>query len=337
MRKFSDRVTCFTLLLAIFLTACQAVPTLLPPTEPPSQSTSTKAATTTIKSTIEPTPTATNESPVYVYQPNPALPDAFNQLIETQNLVQPQGNPNEIVFTFEFSGSNPIGSWVYALVAPFPTVVEEVSSTWLQNLWQGQPEDAISTLIISEIDLPALSSILGEPGDSIQTLPKEQLLETAWTTQNTWAVIPFEEIQPRWKVITINGQSPIHKDFAADQYTLNVPVSAASVEEDEELSLPPEMTTLHFSNLDSNKITTVMLTGVTALVRATAVGMDQRGVLVPGENIATIMKRRTFCTSATKCRLTKTAHSIRQGVTWCSALLKITCNFSALWARISWN
>ena len=141
MRKFFDRVTCFTLLLAIFLTACQAVPTLLPPTEPPSQSTSTKAATTTIKSTNEPTPTATNEPPVYVYQPNPALPAGFNQLIDTQNLAQPQGNPNEIAFSFEFGSSNPVGNWIYALVAPFPTVVEEVSSTWLQNLWQGQLRD----------------------------------------------------------------------------------------------------------------------------------------------------------------------------------------------------
>jgi poly-gamma-glutamate synthesis protein (capsule biosynthesis protein) len=280
----------FALYFILSLFACQAAPTLTPPTEPPAKATPTQTAPTEVEIAQEFTATATSPAPVYVHKPNLDLSDAFNKLIETQNLAKPQGNPNEIVFTFEFSGSNPIGSWVYALVAPFPTVVEEVSSTWLQNLWQGQPEDAISTLIISEIDLPAIISILGEPGDSIQTLPKEQLLETAWTTQNTWAVIPFEEIQPRWKVITINGQSPIHKDFAADQYTLNVPVSAASVEEDEELSLPPEMTTLHFSNLDSNKITTVMLTGVTALVRATAVGMDQRGVLVPGENIATIMQ-----------------------------------------------
>jgi len=71
---------------------------------------------------------------------------------------------------------------------------------------------------------------------------------------------------------------------------LNVPISAASVEPDENFSLPGELSALNLSNLDSSKITTVMLTGVTALVRATAVGMDQRGVLVPGENIASVMK-----------------------------------------------
>jgi len=52
----------------------------------------------------------------------------------------------------------------------------------------------------------------------------------------------------------------------------------------------PDLTNLHLSNLDSSKLTTVILTGVTALVRATAVGMDQRGVLVPAEYLAPIMQ-----------------------------------------------
>src|SRR5690606_9804804 len=120
--------------------------------------------------------------------------------------------------------------------------------------------------------------------------PKDKLLESAWISQNTWAIIPFEELQPRWKVLLIDGQSPIHKDFTVDQYALNVPISLNLVEPDENFSHPPELADLYFTNLNSSKITTVMLTGVTALVRATAVGMDQRGVLVPGENIAAIMQ-----------------------------------------------
>src|SRR5690606_42017304 len=66
------------------------------------------------------------------------------QLVEQQNLAQAQGRLNEIAYTIDFNSSNPIGSWVYALVAPFPTVTEEVSAIWLQHLWQGQPKDEIS-------------------------------------------------------------------------------------------------------------------------------------------------------------------------------------------------
>jgi len=290
MHKPKTLLTSLSFLFILSLLACQAVPTLSSPAEPLAAVPTTQAEATETEPPQEPTATATSLPAAYVYQANPDLPAGLGQLVEQQNLAPAQGNPNEIAYTFEFSGANPLGNWIYALVAPFPTVQEEVSAPWLQNLWQGQPEETISTLIISEDDLPALSSIFGEPGESVRTLPKTQLLETAWTTQNTWAIIPFEEIQPRWKVLLIDGQSPIHKDFAADQYALNVSISVNLVESDESFSLPPELADLYFTNLDSSKITTVLLTGVTALVRATAVGMDQRGVLVPGENIASVMQ-----------------------------------------------
>lgn len=285
-----NSVITFTLIVVLTLSSCQATPTLSPPNKPPAQSTSTQPLPGEVDIEPEPTQPAAEQPTVFVYQPNPALPDGLAKMIEEQNLAKPQGNANEVAFTFTFSDDSPVGNWVFALVAPFPTVQEEVSATWLQNLWQGRPEDRVQKLLIDESDLPALKSLLGEPGDTVLTLPKEQLLETAWTTQNTWAIIPFEEIQPRWKVLLIDGQSPIHKDFTADQYALNVPISASFIETDEAFILPPEFADLTLSNLDSSKITTVMLTGVTALVRATAVGMDQRGVLVPGENIAAIMQ-----------------------------------------------
>ena len=275
-------------LFILSLLACQAAPTLTPLTETATLPITTQAPSTATES--NPAPTATSEPPLYVYQPNPDLPLALNELIELQDLTKPQSTVNEIGYTFTFSSATSVGNWVYALVAPFPTVTVEVSAIWLQNIWHGQPEDTIETLLVAEADLPALTSLLGEPGQTVQTQPKDQLLETAWTTQNTWAIIPFEEIEPRWKVIVIDGQSPIHKDFEQDQYALNVLFSASPVGPEESFTLPPELASLHLSNLDPSKLTTVMLTGVTALVRATAVGMDQRGILVPGESIASIMQ-----------------------------------------------
>ena len=288
MRRPKTLPLIFSIFFILTLLACQAAPTLTTPTQTPALPTATHAAPTAAEPT--PTPTAASIPPLYVYQPNPDLPLGLNESIEKQALPQAQGAANEVTYTFEFGSANPVGNWVFTLVAPFPTVPDEVSASWLQKLWRGQPEDAIQMLLVAEGDLPALTNILGEPGQTVQTQAKETLLETAWTTQNTWAIIPFEEIEPRWKVLIIDGQSPIHKDFNADQYALNVPISASPVEADENFPMPPELAALRFSNLDPSMITTVMLTGVTALVRATAVGMDQRGILVPGENIADIMQ-----------------------------------------------
>ena len=270
------------LIISLALSACNVAPTLAPPPNTPeSRVTVTPTATETVL------PTESPEVPVYVYQPNPDLPTKLQEQINQANLPIGEGQANEISFSFEFSPENPIGNWVYALVAPFPTITDEVSQSWLQDLWRGEPQDQIQRLLISPESLPALTSLLGEPGESLQIIASDQLLENAWTNQNTWAIIPFEEIQPRWKVILIDGQSPIHKDFDEEQYLLNAKLSITS---EAEAQLPESLENLHFSNLDSSKITTVMLTGVTALVRATAVGMDQRGVLTPAEYLAPIMQ-----------------------------------------------
>ena len=85
------------------------------------------------------------------------------------------------------------------------------------------------------------------------------------------AIIPFEDIQPKWKVLSVNGQSPLHKNFDENVYPLkiNFGLSSASFE------LPK-------SNRDESKLATVVLTGVTALVRATAATMELKGVTYPG-------------------------------------------------------
>src|SRR4030095_6229468 len=44
------------------------------------------------------------------------------------------------------------------------------------------------------------------------------------------------------------------------------------------------------SNYDSSKLTTVILTGVTALVRATAFKMEQKGITYPGEKIRDLLR-----------------------------------------------
>ncbi len=271
------------LIISLALTACNLAPTLAPPPNTPEPRAT--AIPTATAETVQ--PTESPEEPLFVYQPNLNLPAKLQEQISQANLPTGEGKANEIAFSFEFSSENPIGNWVYALVAPFPTITDEVSQSWLQDLWQGEPKDQIQSLLISRESLPALTAFLGDPGENLQIIESNQLLETAWTNQNTWAIIPFEEIQPRWKVILIDGQSPLHKDFDKEQYPLNAKLSLTS---EAEPQLPESLENLHFSNLDSSKITTVMLTGVTALVRGTAVGMDQRGVLTPAEYLAPIMQ-----------------------------------------------
>ena len=100
---------------------------------------------------------------------------------------------------------------VYALVVPFPTLTDGVSSAELKRAWvegtapapfRGHP------LLMTESTLAAIRALWGEPVDSaVRVLPAEQLLETAWSEMPSWAIVPFEVLEPKWKVLTIDGYS----------------------------------------------------------------------------------------------------------------------------------
>jgi hypothetical protein len=169
-------------------------------------------------------------------------------------------------------------SWIYALVAPFATITDDVAYADLLSTWKGAPSGPLSghTLLLAESTLAAFTAIWGEPASgAVRSVPSDQLLDAAWADPSSWAIIPFEEIQPKWKVIRVDGLSPLHKSFDENSYKLKI---SFAVSGDGTLTLPE-------TNRDPAKLTTVILTGVTALVRATAQTMELKGVTYPGDLI----------------------------------------------------
>ena len=177
--------------------------------------------------------------------------------------------------------------WVYALVAPFPTVKDGVTLDELKLAWtEGAapaPFDGIP-LLMEESTLAAFTALWGEPAaGSVRTVPADQLLDIAWSEIPLWGIIPFESLEPKWKVLTVDGQSPIRKNFDVSIYPLTIPFTLQTSNNLQSLNLPT-------SNYDPSKLTTVMLTGVTALVRATAFTMELKGTTYPGEKIRDLMR-----------------------------------------------
>lgn len=205
---------------------------------------------------------------------SPAVPDVLREAATLAGL--PIVDVPELA-TQKLDISDSGSLWIYALVAPFPTVTDGVSSADLISAWQngssltgnGQP------LLMAESTLRALTAQWGEPAPgAVRTVAKEEILAEAWTQPFKWAIIPFEEIQPKWKVLAVDSQSPIRKDFDASLYPLKVTFGLTNAS----FELPA-------SNRDASKMTTVVMTGVTALVRATAFTMETKGVTRPGELI----------------------------------------------------
>ncbi|RPJ21811.1 MAG: hypothetical protein EHM33_25135, partial [Chloroflexi bacterium] len=106
--------------------------------------------------------------------------------------------------------------WVYALVAPFPTVDDGVTFDELIIAWTEGTAPAPfngNPLLMEESTLAALTALLDEPAPgAVRVVSADRLLDEAWSesrSMSSWAIIPFESLEPKWKVLTIDGQSPI--------------------------------------------------------------------------------------------------------------------------------
>ena len=196
--------------------------------------------------------------------------------------MPPSDDPYAAAITLDLAQSaEPDSIWIYALVAPFPTVTDDISASDLLDFWHGLGAGpfAGAPLWMAESTLVAFSVAWGEPAPGVvRTAPKDGLVDTVWAATPSWAIIPFEDLEPRLKVLSVDGNSPVRKDFNQGTYPLVLGFELNN----SSFALPA-------TNRDLSKMTIVMLTGVTALVRGTASKMERNGLTYPDEDIRDIL------------------------------------------------
>jgi len=188
----------------------------------------------------------------------------------------------------------PIISWAYALAAPFATITDDVSVESLIAFWQTNADFPARVLVMPPAIFDSLKARYGNPMGDVHPLAEDNLLNYCQTHQNAWAIVPFEKLEPQWKVISLDGISPIRKDFVAESYPLMVQIgwdeSYRTVTETEYQLANDAISSVPASNRQADKLTTVVLTGVTAMTRATAKEMELYGVLSPAASIGELMR-----------------------------------------------
>ncbi len=214
---------------------------------------------------------------------SPAVPDDLRQFALVSGLLQ-AGDAASATVRLDISRSSDSQSatWIYALVAPFPTTTDGVSLVDIQNAWAGAIAGPFAgqPLWMDQPTLAAFTTLWGIPAaGSVRLSAADQLVDSVWAERPGWAIIPFEDLEPRWKVLGVDGQSPVHNDFNAASYPLKI-----------SFSLQPAVFPLLPANRDPNKLTVLAMTGTTALVRGTADRMERYGVLYPGEEIRTVLR-----------------------------------------------
>ncbi len=238
------------------------------------------SASASVPSSLPALATATPKAPVLWI--GPGVPQDLRQIAEGWGIPS-SANPADATLSLDVGADMPrAGSrWIYALVAPFPTVLDGVSLNDLRGFWKGTASGEFSTwpMWMTASTLAAFTALWGPPAVAVHTADSAQLVDDAWAHLPSWAVVPFESVEPRWKVLTVDGQSPIRKDFDPGSYPLAIQFTLESkLPDPPALKLPP-------GNWDASKLAVVILTGTTSLVREIAYQMEVKGIDYPASDI----------------------------------------------------
>ena len=284
------------------------------PTSPAPSPTPTRTPRPT--ETPTPSPTPTPSWPVTVFIP-PGLPAPVANALTTAvtdhpDVFAPASSPEAAevrVLCEPGPDATPLAEWVYAVVVPFPTLTDEVTWTDVASSWGGTPAGPFADrpLLMTAETAVTLAQALGEPGaGAVELVPAEEIVQRAWDSQPAWAIVPFDQLEPRWKVLRVNGVSVLDKNLDTTTYPLVAhagvtgiergvvrlgeilaaqdPYEAGEVATAGQADASPTAVPF-FTNRDPVRMTVLVLTGVTALTRGTAIRMEANGVTYPAQDI----------------------------------------------------
>ena len=127
---------------------------------------------------------------------------------------------------------------------------------------------------------PLLGAILGKTAHLTATMAAGELLAQLEATPDSLGIVPFDQLDPRFKVLTVDGVNVLSNRFDPSVYPLAV---ALTVEGRGASVVRPLLQGLvqPATNRDPSRLTQLIMTGVTAMSRVTAVKMDRNGYDYP--------------------------------------------------------
>ena len=286
----SNRIALLLVLtLSLLFSACQ---TLAPIQAASTETASPTTPPPTATSLPSPTPTAT-PGPLKLHL-SPELPAEVFASIPTPLGMVLSNDPQEADIIIEVASDEQIyelvSYQVYALVAPFFTVQDDIALKQLTVLLSGkedQEETPFNAIFATEpisllkrlLDSKNPNQVKLSPTDDLSAIP-----------DGSWMIVPFDELQPAFKVISIDELSPLDDDFDPSDYALSLPIGVRIGTSDREIDPDQLVSLLPESNYKPDQLTSLIMTGVTAMARDTAFVMSTEGALYPGTNIRSIMR-----------------------------------------------
>ena len=163
--------------------------------------------------------------------------------------------------------------WIGALACPFTTVTDEISEELFYDLLAGNgtEDEEIHHIYISTDALEKLSTLTKDSHMDVVRDEKADRFIRENRTGTYCVVLPLTSMDPTMKYVRVGDHpSPWSNEYSPEEDIL-------AVKTDE-------------GGMDTDELTTVLITGTTALVRTTSYKMYLNGPLYPTEDIIDVFR-----------------------------------------------
>jgi poly-gamma-glutamate synthesis protein (capsule biosynthesis protein) len=191
-------------------------------------------------------------------------------------------------------GGDLLAERIYVPVGRFATLQDEISAVDLLALWLGTPEPGQVPLAVDADTLAALTLLWGPPAQ-VEALPDAAAVAAALDPYPArLGVLPFDQLLPQVKALSMGGQDPTDNDFDASAYPLAVRFYLNAQPEAKQAAaelLAAVEQAGQATNRDPAKLTVLAMTGVTAMARMTALRMEQKGYGYPAVEVGPVLAK----------------------------------------------
>ncbi|MBN1660457.1 MAG: CapA family protein [Anaerolineae bacterium] len=183
-------------------------------------------------------------------------------------------------------GARPVGEWVLVAAAAFPTSRRDVTEGALRDAWLGRGGmDAGEELLVVTPQVGViLEALWGEHGSdpAVAIVAPEEIVDRVWARSEEGsydhiAIVPFHQLDPRLSPLAVDGVQALDPDLDLARYPLVARLWAKGQRAEVE-SLAASLVEVGAStNRHRERLTDLVVTGVTALTRGVAVQIEAHG------------------------------------------------------------
>ncbi len=165
---------------------------------------------------------------------------------------------------------------VFVVADWFPTLRTGITLDEIRALYSGSATaDGASTLLVTDDAAEMLAHLYGAPAASVKVMAFDALVNELWQDPAALAVVPFDRLTVKLTALPLDGESVLSHNLDQADYPLvaRAYVSGDSTRvtrfaNDLHLKLP-------LTNRDPDRITTLIMTGTTAIARTSAYKIEQ--------------------------------------------------------------